>query len=445
MATTALTGLTGLLVPLAAIGAMGVMSPAQAAETSCDGRLATIVVPIGASTYATAPVVGTPGDDVIVGTALADTIDGAGGNDAICGFDGGDTLTGGPGDDRLFGGLDDEYSFDDGYVGDLLVPGPGDDHADLGADRDSIDICDCDSAETTDRISYADSPAGVNVNLVTGVASGEGQDTIVSGASVGVLGSPFDDRIVGTEELNVIKAGAGADTVDAGDGDDLVWLDEITTTGDPASSGSPDTLEAGAGRDTVQSSGGDTIDLGPGNDTLYGSTDVRGSVRGGGGDDYILTVGPMAIRGGGGKDQIVASYTRRAGFVLDGGSGRDSMSVRLEPDVPRGRITVDLPKRRLSVAGQKPSVRLSSVESLQVHGLGQTKSRVTFIGTGRADSFRVVRASLRAFGRGGNDSLFGFRGRDLLDGGPGRDTLDGFLGRDRCVNGEKVTQCEVRR
>ena len=110
-------------------------APAHAAAT-CDGRAATIEVP--ATDYDTAPVVGTPGDDVIVGTPGRDTIDGAGGNDVICGLGGPDTLAGGEGDDRLFGGLDMEYSIDDGYRGDLVSPGPGNDHVDLGADLISI-------------------------------------------------------------------------------------------------------------------------------------------------------------------------------------------------------------------------------------------------------------------------------------------------------------------
>ena len=193
--TPIFVGLSALLLPLAALG---VMSPAQAAETTCDGRAATIAVPITASTYATDPVVGTPGDDVIVGTPLADTIDGAGGNDVICGFDGADALTGGAGDDRLFGGLDRNYEYDDSpYVADLLVPGPGDDHVDLGVDLDSLKLCDCYTYITPDRVSYADSATGVEVDLATGLATGEGRDTIVGGGYFGVIGSAFDDHLVG--------------------------------------------------------------------------------------------------------------------------------------------------------------------------------------------------------------------------------------------------------
>ena len=125
--TTTLTALAALAVAPLGLAA----APALAAET-CDGKVATIVVLLEPGTFSSAPVVGTPGDDVIVGTEQNDTIDGAGGNDTICGLAGADTLVGGDGDDRLFGGADAEYFSDDGYFGDLLVPGAGDDHVDLG-------------------------------------------------------------------------------------------------------------------------------------------------------------------------------------------------------------------------------------------------------------------------------------------------------------------------
>ena len=184
-------------------------------------------------------VVGTPGDDVIVGTAGPDFIDGAGGNDVICGFASSDRLVGGLGDDRLFGGLDADYSCDDGYFGDLLVPGPGDDHVDIGVDPDSLSLCEFDGVETLDRISYADATAGVDANLATGVATGEGRDTLVVGGAFGVLGSPFDDRIIGTEEMNVIEAGAGSDMIRAGGGNDVLELDVDRAVHRPRGRGTP--------------------------------------------------------------------------------------------------------------------------------------------------------------------------------------------------------------
>ncbi len=456
--TTALTGLTGLLLPVAAVGALSVMAPAQAAGETCDGRAATIVVTANPGSYRTDPVVGTPGDDVIVGTEFFDTIDGAGGNDIICGFGGEDHLIGGAGDDRLFGGLDRNYEYDDSpYVGDLLVPGPGNDHVDLGVDLDSLRLCDCYTYMTPDRVSYADSATGVKVNLATGLAAGEGHDTIVGDGHFGVIGSAFDDHLIGTDGPNDIEAGAGADRVDAGGGDNWVYVDAPPTRRElngTALDGTPpvdsgDILDAGDGLDHISFAGGDVINAGAGNDVVHGESNARGSVHGGNGRDeiYVTGTGSMAVRGGAGKDRINATYTRQGRYVLDGGSGRDNMYVRIAPGVPAGRITIDLPRRRISVAGHKPSVRLSGVESLAVLGQGRKTSGLTFIGSNRVDTFAAWRVafSVRAYGRGGNDNLSGGYGKDLLDGGSGRDTLDGSRGRDRCVNGEKTTGCEVRR
>ena len=364
--TTALTALSGLLMPLAAVGAMAVMSPAQAADETCDGRPATIVVAADPTSYRTDPVVGTPGDDVIAGTSGADTIDGAGGNDIICGFAGEDHITGGTGDDRLFGGLDRHYEDDDSpYVGDLLVPGPGDDHVDLGVDLDSLKLCDCYTYMTPDRVSYADSTTGVKVNLTTGLATGEGRDTIVGDGHFGVIGSAFDDHLIGTDGPNDIEAGAGADTVDAGAGDDWVYLDappvrrELngTTTDSTPPADNGDTLDAGAGNDRIAFTGGDRIDSGSGDDEVRGKSNARGSVSSGKGRDWIHVTGTgsMAVRAGADKDSIRATYTRQGRYVLDGGSGQGQPgpSASHRPSLQDG-ITINLPQRRISVAGHKP-------------------------------------------------------------------------------------------
>ena len=72
------------LIALAPVGVVALLSGPAAAETTCDGKVPTIVVTPGVAT------VGTPGDDVILGGIAPDRIDGGAGNDTICGFGGGD-------------------------------------------------------------------------------------------------------------------------------------------------------------------------------------------------------------------------------------------------------------------------------------------------------------------------------------------------------------------
>ena len=447
--TTALTAMAGLVLPL--VVTLSLNAPASAAESTCDGRAATMVVapdPRG-GTYPTVPVVGTPGDDVIVGTSGSDTIDGADGNDIICGFDGDDRLTGGMGDDRMFGGLDRHYEEDEGYVGDLLIPGPGNDYVDLGADMHSLNLCDCDSPDTVDRVSYADAEGGVNVNLVTGVGTGEGTDTIVGGGAFGVIGSAFDDVLRGSSGPNLIVAGAGSDSARGGDGND--WISDSAASLSPLDSASSgievDGFNGDAGKDIITFAGPDLVTAGEGNDYVtgdgYGFT--AASVRGNGGKDHVVVTGQVDVRGGTGNDNISSQLVPH-GYVFNAGRGRDRMFLSIGATVPAGPVTVSLFRRRITVPGDQ-SVRIAGVESLTVASSdGRKNSRLTFVGTNESESFSVTRdISLRAFGRGGDDVIRGANGNDLLNGGTGRDTLNGGSGNDRCRNGEKITACETLR
>jgi Ca2+-binding RTX toxin-like protein len=66
-------------------------------------------------------------------------------------------------------------------------------------------------------------------------------------------------------------------------------------------------------------------------------------------------------------------------------------------------------------------------------------------GPGRDALSPKGRLRVTARGRGGADVLYGGPFADLLDGGAGRDVLVGRSGRDRCLKGEELRMCEVRR
>lgn len=440
MKTTALTTavLGGTLV-------LGVLTgaPAHAAAT-CDGRAATIEVP--ATGYVTAPVVGTPGDDVIVGTPGRDTIDGAGGNDVICGLDGPDTISGGEGDDRLFGGLDGEYSIDDGYTADLIAPGPGDDHVDLGADPQALDIHPVDFGYL-DRVVYADAAGPVVVDLTAGTATGEGTDTIVVAGPAGVVGSDFGDRITGSAYDDLIQAGDGDDVVDARGGNDHVVVDggADTTFALPAIDGGDDVAHGGSGRDILVSSGGtDRLSGDGGKDFLTTSAASRGSLQGGPGKDTLQAKGPVDVSAGSGRDQIDYALVPGTRAEIDGDGGRDRLRIKLSRAFGKGeKVRVDRPRNRMTVTGS--STRLGYFEIEQLYGSGG-HAHWTFVGTRAAERVWIQGGrSLRAFAKGGNDDLLGTGGRDLLHGGPGRDRADGSSARDTCVAVERARRCEVRR
>ncbi len=110
---------------------------------------------------------------------------GSEGNNTITGGDGADTLSGFGGDDRLDGGK-----------------GTG-----------------------LDTVSYEYATQGVTVDLKAGVGMGEGSDTLVSIENV--LGSGYNDRLIGSEVANTLNGGLGADFMAAGAGDDVYFVDSL--------------------------------------------------------------------------------------------------------------------------------------------------------------------------------------------------------------------------
>ena len=447
--TTTLTALAVMALPLGLSAA-----PADAA-TTCDGRTATVVVAEQPDGRPTAPVTGTPGDDVIVGTEANDTIDGAGGNDTICGLGGADLLTGGVGDDRLFGGLDSPYYVDDGYFGDLIVPGPGDDHVDLGSDPQLDRLWRGEYPADLDQVSYAGSTTGVRVDLAAGTASGEGTDTIAvpsPARAAGIVGSAYDDHLSGTSAEDRIDAGAGDDEIVGGDGNNALKPDSVGRTTavsfrDPASLPGNDRVEGGADRDVITSFlGSDHLSGGSGKDYLVSYSPDAGSVlEGGSDDDGLVGVIGTSLRGGSGDDDLVGEFSPPVRQEVDGGRGKDRALLSLpgSKTEPGQHIRVDVPGEQIKVDGTL-AVRYQGIERLNLEA---PRGRVTYLGSGRADVFFPSWSTLqvRAFGRGGRDQLGGGRFADLLDGGAGRDKLDGGRGRDRCLRGERLSSCERRR
>lgn len=186
---------------------------------------------------------GTSGPDNLLGSLLDDTIDGAGGDDSIDGSGGDDELygatgidviRGGSGRDDIFGGVgrDDVYGGDDG---DHLYGGLGDDYLDGGRGNDVID----GGADNDNLIGYLGSDTlfgGLGDDRLSG---GAGSDRLEGGAGIDRLfGGAGDDTIV--DANRPFAEGPNESVVDAGDGNDFIWVD----------SGS--TITGGAGDDQIR-------------------------------------------------------------------------------------------------------------------------------------------------------------------------------------------------
>jgi Ca2+-binding RTX toxin-like protein len=227
--------------------------------------------------------------DRFIGTAAANHFWGRGGGDVFNGGGGNDILDGGNDGDILYGEAGN----------DTIIGGAGQDYLDGGAGIDTV--------------VYSGSSAGVTVDLANGTASGgdaDGPAQVVGRGTVirhdilagfeNVVGSTFNDHLIGDAGANVLSGGAG---------------DDILTGGRGA-----DRLNGGAGSDTADyadSTRGLNLTLvggGSGGDTYVSIENLAGSAYGdrltGNGAANVLTGqgGADRINGGGGDDTLLGDF-----------------------------------------------------------------------------------------------------------------------------------------
>lgn len=387
-------------------------SAVQGAASTCLGKQVTIRGSAGADR-----IQGTAGPDVIAGLGGDDRIDADAGSDRICGGRGADRIDGGPGTDHVHGGPDQLAQGPAGsyLVGDVLVGGAGDDMLEGGTDRRSAD-----RRRRPDTYSWADAPRPVTVDLSgsggSGAATGWGKDTLALGTASGVVGSAYADTIVGSARGDHLRGGDGGDDIAAGGGADVVYPDGSEQDG------GRDTVDAGQGADLVSSlAGRDTITTGRGDDFIEAFSERPTIVRVGPGDDYLgqnITPGTGAVADGGAGDDVVAFY----GALLTG-------------QRPWARFTID---DRRGTTGADGEIRArGTIREFEGHRLvGQLRWR--FHGDGDADRVWAIQGGpLEAHGYGGRDQLIGSNRPDDLAGGSGSDYADGRGGKDRCRSIER--------
>jgi Ca2+-binding RTX toxin-like protein len=435
---------------------------AQVAAETCFGAAATII-----GTEDDDQVIGTPGPDVIVTLGGDDTVVSLEGDDRICLGPGNDIVLPGDGDDSVDGGpgLSDVVTYDDasgavridlqaGLVtggsghdtvagfesaggskfddtilgdeninvlfgqggndtldgrahSDALVGGPGDDQL-IGHPDDG------------DAAAYVPAPAPVNVDLQTGIATGEGRDTLTSIESL--LGTPYADTLAGNEGLNFIMGFGGNDQLDGRGGFDIAaFLSPVTASlvTNQARGEGTDKLtnfEGLAGSQGNDHLTGDTkqnfLEGYAGNDTLAG---------GGGADIMFGDGGDDRIDGGAGDDKLFGGPDND---VLNGGAGRSDTVSYI--NAPSG-VHADLGAK--SASGGDGLDRLNGVE-----GLSGSSFDDTLVGDGKANEL---------FGNEGDDTLSGGAGPDFLGGGQGSDTAHAAPGTDYCLDTEVTRGCEI--
>jgi hypothetical protein len=215
-------------------------------------------------------LLGFDGNDILFGGTGAnslsggadgnDTLDGGRGNDTLFGEGGNDVLLGGEGNDSILGGDGD----------DLVEGGEGADWMFGGAGADTLSYANAKEDINGVNGVYAllDSFSIPNGNLPTSEATDD-----VTGEFEALIGSRFQDTLLGNDAANTIDGGAsdGDDSIlGAGGNDSLIGGDGDDTLVGGAGT---DTLVGGAGTDVARYGAGATFTNGT--DTTLGAyTDV---------------------------------------------------------------------------------------------------------------------------------------------------------------------------
>jgi Ca2+-binding RTX toxin-like protein len=395
------------------------------------------------------------GGDTFWGRDGDDTLHGDAGNDALWGEDGKDSLSAGEGDDALRGGEGRDPLLDGGGGNDTLRPdgygpdpvpvnvidgGPGSDTADLGGFAPFYPYGGV--AVSLDGLpNDSDGTGADNLNVMgteTLKGTGGGADVLVGSAGDDVIegaGSRPDvaggvgDRIEGLGGDDTIRSDANNDTLDGGEGTDLVdlyfapratySLDDVRNDG--ANGGTdllrfenlkgpygtstlignagPNELAGGIEPSTLNGlGGGDVLTGGPSGDTLNGGDD---------GDALAGAAGPDTLNGGPGDDTLEGGSE---GDDLVGDEGRDLADYRKRyQDLT---ITLD---GQVNDAGEGDDVRTEDVATSigDDHITGDDGPNVLDAGAG----------DNTVLGGGGDDLLFAGGGRDVLTGDEGFDTV----------------------
>jgi Ca2+-binding RTX toxin-like protein len=436
---------------------------AQSLAVTCFGVDATIV-----GTEEDDALFGTPGPDVIATLGGDDSvISGAGddrictgaGNDAVLAEEGNDSIDEGDGTDGVYYftaagpvqvnletgvatgaagrdallGVENAFGskFDDTFVGNsemnVFSGDDGRDRLDGGSNSDALDGGAGDDtligrAGDGDAASFLQGNGGVQADLQTGVATGQGRDAMTNMESL--IGSSFNDRLLGNEGLNFLLGMQGNDSLDGRAGFDVAFFPQAAVTASLVSRRAQDRFgtDTLAGFEGLAGSGdGDSL-VGDGKQNFLDGREGDDRVGGGGGPDVLFGRGGSdALDGGSGDDKLFGGV---GNDNLNGGAGAaDSVSYI---DSPAG-VRADLAAH--TATGGEGSDRFSGVEGLS--------------GSPFADALVGDSKPNELFGNDGDDSLATGAGSDFAGGGQGADTIEAGRGRDYCLDDRRGRGCEI--
>jgi trimeric autotransporter adhesin len=284
-----------------------------------------------------------------IGTNYADTFIGGSGNDTFIGLNGDDYIDGGAGDQ--------------------------------------------------DTASYATSSNNVVVDLTTGTASGDGEDTLIRIENI--KGGYANDTLTGNSGNNILDGGSGQDTLDGGAGNDILISD------------GQDVVIGGEGIDTLQLT---TYVASPGTESFGGlfvlASDIENLTFTGTGKAVLVGNGlGNDIRGGTGNDSL---FGDSGNDTIYGGAGNDWLGGEFGNNTIIGDEGNDF----VVYADKDYSANSGIIVNLE------TGTRTGGGGTDKITGVEGVIASQF------NDTLVGNVGDNYFEGWAGNDTIDGASGVD---------------
>ena len=409
-------------------------------------------------------------DDFIFGQRGNDRIEGRGGSDSIVGNAGNDTLIGGPGEDKLFyefetgprgiladlqtgrvvdtwgdidsvsgferlygsaradtlmGSAADEYIF--GREGNDSIDGrAGDETLIGGAGNDTIN-----GGAGADLVSYAfeSGGAGVRVDLAAGTARDTFGDTDTLIDVEYVFGTEHADVLLGSNrDGDRLFGGAGDDTIDARDGDNLIFTgagDDRILVGTTTEDARDTVVIDGRGTKTITGTGAEgtlyahhlvfaldsavNVNLATGIATAAGTrvdfTDALHFLEVGGTafDDVIVGGNPT-------HDYLEWFNGNQGNDTIDGGSGQRNTIV-YDPEVRIGFVNPVTGQREFGTQG----VDVNLATGVATDSFGDTDTLRNI------DDMRGTRLADRIVGHDESNFYWGLEGDDTLDGGAGSD------------------------
>jgi len=443
--------------------------PSTLGNTGQLGMWVYTVPTTGAAIGGPAPFIpaGGSGADNILGSAGPDTLQGNGGDDTLEGGGGADRLDGGSGFDiasyaGASAGVTANLANPAANTGDaagdtyLSIEGLlGSDHADLLVGDDGPNLLRGGGGNDTlvgglgadtliggagfDWADYSAATSGLTVSLSSaaqsaGFAQGDDLREIE-----GILGSDFNDTLIGAAAGEYLIGGAGrdllrgeggADTLVGGDGDD-------TLIGGVGS----DILDGGAGIDwaSYEFAGSIRIDLenpSLGSGEAAGDTyiSIEGLIGSGGADTLAGDGGANRLAGGGGNDLLQG---RAGNDSLWGDGGDDTLDGGLGADALFGGAGFDLASYAAATSGVTADLEAPATNTAEAAGDMYFQIE-GILGSAHNDTLRGDAGANWLEGGGGDDVLDGRGGADTFYGGNGNDTFLGGAGADMHYGGAGV-------